>query len=176
LDLIEYSIRESSLGNLVLLARDGKVMELDLSKEADFQIRKRLLVRYPAARESANPFRMVHLLLDRYLRGQKVDFDVEVDISREGEFTGRVLTELRNVPFGQVTSYGRLAKKIGSGNAARAVGQALGRNPIPIIIPCHRVIREDGSIGGFSMGLNVKRRLLSLEGVRLHSCYPFYNL
>jgi methylated-DNA-[protein]-cysteine S-methyltransferase len=176
LDLIEYSIRESSLGNLILLARDGRVMELDLSRDADFEIRKGLLVRYPAAKESSKPFRMVHLLLDRYLRGQKVDFDVEVDISREGEFTRRVLTELRNVPFGQVTSYGRLAKKLGYGNAGRAVGQALGRNPIPIIIPCHRVIREDGSIGGFSMGLKIKQRLLSLEGVRLHSYYPFYNL
>jgi len=115
-------------------------------------------------------------MLDRYLRGQKVDFDVEVDISGEGEFTQRVLFALMKVPYGHLTSYGRLAKKLGYRSAGRAVGQAVGRNPIPIIIPCHRVIREDGSIGGFSMGLKFKERFLALEGVTLRSCYPFYNL
>jgi methylated-DNA-[protein]-cysteine S-methyltransferase len=120
---------------------------------------------------------MTCLLLDRYLRGQSIDFDdLEVDVSGEGEFTQKVLLELRKVPFGELVTYGRLAKKLGYGNAGRAVGQAVGRNPLPIIIPCHRVVREDGSIGGFSLGLTIKKRLLAIEGVKLRSCYPFYNL
>ena len=177
MDSIEFSVRESSLGNLVLVARAGRLIELDILRQPDYEIKKALLTRFPGAVESTKPFRMSCLLLDRYLRGQKVDFDdLEVDISGEGEFTRKVLMELRRVPFGQLTSYGRLARMTGNGNAARAVGQAVGRNPIPIIIPCHRVIREDGSIGGFSLGLKVKERLLALEGVRLRSCYPFYNL
>lgn len=176
MDVIEFSIRESSLGNLILLARNGRLIELDISNEVDFVIRKGILSRYPESTESSKPFRMAHLLLDRYLRGQRIDFDLDVDVSGLGEFTERVLLELRKIPYGQLTSYGRLAKKLGYKSAGRAVGQAVGRNPIPIIIPCHRVIKEDGSIGGFSMGLRIKERLLTLEGVRLRSCYPFYNL
>jgi methylated-DNA-[protein]-cysteine S-methyltransferase len=165
LELIEFSVRESSLGNLVFVARNGKLIELDVSGRIDCEIRKNLLSRFPEAVESSKSFRMIQLLLDRYLRGQRVDFDTEVDLSMEREFTRRVLVELRNIPYGHVTSYGRLAKRLGYRNAARAVGQALARNPIPIIIPCHRVIREDSSIGGFSLGLKIKKRLLALEGI-----------
>ena len=86
---------------------------------------------------------------------------------RLGTFTRKVLNELRKVPYGETRSYGWLAKKVGKPGAARAVGQALKRNPIPIIIPCHRIIRDDGTIGGFSMGVNIKERFLALEGVKI---------
>ena len=164
---VEYEIRESSLGNIVLISRGGKLIELDISGDLEFEIRKRLTARYPDAVSSDRPFRMAYLLLDRYLRGQKLDFDLEVDLSGEGEFTRNILTELRKVPYGQVISYSRLAKNAGYRNAARATGQAMGRNPIPIIIPCHRVIREDGTIGGFGMGIKLKERLLAIEGIVL---------
>jgi O-6-methylguanine DNA methyltransferase len=164
-DSIEYSVRESYLGNLVLLARNAKLIMLDITKQAEYEIKKGLLARYPEASESDKPFRIICLLLDRYLKGEQINFDVDVDISREKAFTRRVLEELRMIPYGQVRSYGWLAKRLGYTNAARAVGQALGKNPIPIVIPCHRVIRGDGSIGGFSMGIRIKERLLALEGV-----------
>jgi O-6-methylguanine DNA methyltransferase len=166
-DSVEFSIRESSLGNVVLVAREGKLIELDISNKTEYEIRKELMAQYPDAVNSDKPFRMTYLLLDRYLRGQKLDFDVEVDLSGQGEFTRNILTELRKVPHGQVISYSKLAKNAGYRNAARAAGQACGRNPVAIIIPCHRVIREDGTIGGFGLGLNIKRRLLSIEGIVL---------
>jgi methylated-DNA-[protein]-cysteine S-methyltransferase len=166
-DLVQFNIRESSLGNIVVVAREGKIIELDISNETEYELRKALMARYPDAVNATKPFRMAYLLLDRYLRGQKLDFDVEVDLSREGEFTRDILTELRKVPHGQVISYSRLAKNAGYRNAARATGQACGRNPVPIIIPCHRVIREDGTIGGFGLGLKIKERLLALEGIVL---------
>jgi methylated-DNA-[protein]-cysteine S-methyltransferase len=174
--VIEFSIRESSLGNLVLIAREGRLIELDIQGRHSLEIRKSIITRYGSGVESDKPFRHIHVQLDRYLRGQKVDFDVEVDLSGQGEFTQRVLSALMKVPYGQLTSYGRLARKLGYRSAGRAVGQAVGRNPIPIIIPCHRVIREDCTIGGFSMGLKIKERLLAVEGVTLRSGYPFYNL
>ncbi|MBA4416793.1 MAG: methylated-DNA--[protein]-cysteine S-methyltransferase [Syntrophus sp. (in: bacteria)] len=166
-DRIEYSIRDTSLGNLVLVARNAQLITLDITKQTEYEIKKGLQARYAEASESDKPFRVICLLLDRYLKGEQVDFNVDVDISQEGKFTQRVLEELRKIPYGQTRSYGWLAKKLGYTNAARAVGQALGRNPIPIVIPCHRVIREDGSIGGFSMGIQIKERLLALEGVNV---------
>ena len=165
MDNIEYSVRDTSLGNLMLVARNAKLITLDITKQTEYEIKKGLLVQYPEVSKSDKPFRVLCLLLDRYLKGERIDFDIDVDISQEGVFTQRVLEELRKIPYGQVRSYGWLAKRLGYVNAARAVGQALKRNPIPIVIPCHRIIREDGSIGGFSMGIQIKERLLAMEGV-----------
>jgi methylated-DNA-[protein]-cysteine S-methyltransferase len=101
--------------------------------------------------------------------------DVPVDLRTRSAWDRRVLDGVRQIPFGAVTSYGRLARLIGSPGAARAVGGAVGRNPIGLIIPCHRVIAGDGSVGGYGGDwwgsreehLAVKRELLALEGIRL---------
>jgi methylated-DNA-[protein]-cysteine S-methyltransferase len=97
-----------------------------------------------------------------YLAGELRAFSVGVDPFLASSYGQRVLRELRKIPFGEVTSYGKLAARIGS--SARAVGGAVGRNPIPIVIPCHRVLAGDGSLGGFSGGLHRKRALLAIEG------------
>ncbi len=82
-------------------------------------------------------------------------------------FQSHVLEEMQKIPFGQTLSYGELAKKAGSPFASRAVGSVCKRNPIPLFIPCHRIISGDGSIGGFSSGLEIKRRLLEFEGKKM---------
>lgn len=97
-----------------------------------------------------------------FLAGDLRAFTCDVDLTFATSYAQRVLQELRQVPFGEVTTYGELAKRIGS--SARAVGGAVGRNPIPIIVPCHRVLAGDGSLGGFSGGLDRKRALLAIEG------------
>lgn len=164
---LNFAIFESSMGYIVLVARDGKLISLDIREQGFYEVKKAVSCSYPGAVESSVAFKILRTLLDRYLRGIRVDFDVEVDLSCLGTFDQQVLSELRNIPYGEVRSYGWLAAKLGYKGAARAVGQALKRNPIPIIIPCHRVIREDGSLGGFSMGVRIKERLLLLEGVRI---------
>ncbi len=80
-------------------------------------------------------------------------------------FTRRVLEVVSGIPYGSVMSYGDVAEKLGGRRLARSVGLSLSRNPFPIIVPCHRVVRSDGSIGGFSQGVHIKRFLLSLEGI-----------
>jgi methylated-DNA-[protein]-cysteine S-methyltransferase len=96
-----------------------------------------------------------------------VDFGrYEVDLTVQPSFLRRALTAARGIPRGQVRSYAWLAAAAGNPRAARAAGQAMARNPVPIIIPCHRVVASDGSLGGFGGGLGMKRRLLALEGVR----------
>lgn len=105
--------------------------------------------------------------ISAYFSGAYVNFDrrVRVDLGGFSPFTRSVLTVCRDIRFGQTISYGRLAKKVGRSGAARAVGAALAKNPLPLIIPCHRVVRSDGEIGGFSAagGVNLKKRMLELE-------------
>lgn len=167
MDEEQFVIYESSIGYIIIVIRNGMVISLDVTDGGMYEARKMVSTIHPEATESMTPFKTIRTLLDRYLQGREVDFDIEVDISSLGTFTQNVLDELRNIPYGETRTYGWLAKKVGKPGAARAVGQALKRNPIPIIIPCHRIIRDDGTIGGFSMGINIKERLLALEGVRV---------
>lgn len=104
--------------------------------------------------------------LAAFAEGRSLNFVVPVDLRHHATFTVRVLRTLMKIPPGQVTTYGKLAAKAGSPGAARAVGGAVGRNPIPIIIPCHRVVASTG-IGGFGLGLECKRTLLAIEGVEM---------
>lgn len=101
-----------------------------------------------------------------YLAKERRAFDLELDLSGvTSEFQRDVYDRLQEIEFGHVTSYGQIASDIGKPDQARAVGQAVGANPIPIVIPCHRVVGADGRLTGFSGGLSVKVSLLKLEGV-----------
>jgi methylated-DNA-[protein]-cysteine S-methyltransferase len=101
-----------------------------------------------------------------FLRGEDVAFDLSLlALERCSPFQRAVLLAESTLPRGRVTTYGRLAARLGLPSAARAVGGALSRNPFPLIIPCHRTIRADGALGGFGGGLELKRALLRLEGV-----------
>ncbi|MCG3148513.1 MAG: Methylated-DNA--protein-cysteine methyltransferase [Verrucomicrobiae bacterium] len=104
--------------------------------------------------------------LKTYAAGKQVRFTVPLDLSAGTAFQQLVWRTLLKIPRGETRSYGWVAKKIGKPRATRAVGSACGANPVPIIVPCHRVIAGDGSLGGFSSGLALKRRLLALEQSR----------
>jgi len=104
--------------------------------------------------------------LRTYLEGGPDPTRVPVVLPEDG-FTARVWREIAKIPRGEVRSYARIAKALRNPNAARAVGQACGCNPVPLVIPCHRVVASDGGLGGFSGGLRFKQRLLELEGARL---------
>ena len=101
--------------------------------------------------------------LDEYFDGERTDFDVPMELDGT-DFQREVWTELTRIPYGETISYGELARRVGRPSAPRAVGQANGRNPIPVIVPCHRVLASNG-IGGYGGGLKVKRALLAVEGV-----------
>ena len=118
----------------------------------------------PRILESARVSDEVRRELDQYFAGERTRFDVTVDRRLIGDFARKVLGATARVPFGRTTTYGEVATKIGSPRAARAVGNALGSNPIPIVIPCHRVLRSGGALGGYGGGVDRKQRLLHLEG------------
>lgn len=117
------------------------------------------------AERKESDFLEVTNALVNYFRGKKVEFGFPLDLELEGStpFQRDVWKATSKIPYGQLRSYGWVAAEIGRPKAARAVGQALGANRIPIIIPCHRVLRSDGSLGGFSAGLNWKTELIDLE-------------
>ncbi len=110
--------------------------------------------------------------LDEYFEGGRRDFDLAMDLSPVPAFHLEALHELARVPYGQVTTYGALAAKIGHPRAARAVGGAMNKNPIPIILPCHRVVGANGSLTGYGGGLDRKVALLRLEGALLDTLFP----
>jgi O-6-methylguanine DNA methyltransferase len=101
--------------------------------------------------------------LAEYFQGKRAFFSVPVDLSGAPDFQKKVLAAARRIPFGEVRPYAWVAQRIGHPRAVRAVGTALGRNPVPFIVPCHRVLQTGGGLGGYLFGTDVKRRLLSLE-------------
>lgn len=101
--------------------------------------------------------------LDEYFKGERTAFDLKLDWSGAPEFNKMVWAELLKIPYGRTTSYSAIAEKLGDAKAMRAVGMANRNNPIPIIVPCHRVIAKNGELHGYYYGLEMKRKLLELE-------------
>ena len=118
------------------------------------------------------------LMLQRYFHGERIDFsDIPVDLRDLPSFRQKVLNIIRTVAFGEIRSYGQVAELCGSPRAARAVGGALAANPIPVIIPCHRIVASDGRLTGFSApgGVNSKTVLLQLEGIEFNGLQVVTN-
>jgi len=147
---------------------DTPIGELLLAGEADalsmIGFPKGAMRRDPEADWIYNeaPFEIVRRQLGEYFRGERKDFDLPLSLSGT-EFQVAVLEALQRIPYGETRSYGAVAKLIGRPKAVRAVGAANGRNPIPIIVPCHRVIGSTGDLTGFGGGLDTKAALLRLE-------------
>jgi len=115
--------------------------------------------------EDAAAFGDLPSLLQRYFHGEPVSFSSEIDFGNATSFQRDVWIATKAIPYSETRSYSWIAKQTGRPRACRAVGNALAKNPLPIVVPCHRVIAGDGGLGGFGGGLEMKRRLLSLEAV-----------
>jgi methylated-DNA-[protein]-cysteine S-methyltransferase len=161
-------IRGTPYDPLFVAVSEQGIIELgfDQSEEA-FVARLEKRYRMQLQKSSAR-VRAVSRQLQDYFSGRSLGFDLRVDLSKLTHFQRQVLTAIQRVPPGETISYGGLARLIGKPKAARAVGRALGTNPIPIIIPCHRALASDGSLGGYSGrgGVGTKQALLELEGAR----------
>ena len=156
-----YYTRFESPAGLLLLAGDAKAL-----RQVSFESSKRSTPPKADWKQNRAAFAEVIRQLKAYFRGELKEFDVP--LAMEGtEFQLRVWNELRAIPYGETISYTQLAGRIGNSKAVRAVGLANGSNPIPIIVPCHRVIGSDGSLTGFGGGLPTKKMLLELESRQL---------
>ncbi len=140
---------------------------MTLPQKSEQRARELLKIDHEPAVSSPQHFKDLIGRLRAYYDGNRVEFTDGLDFADATPFQREVWEAARLIPYGETRSYGWLAGKIGRPHAARAVGQALGRNPFPVIVPCHRVLASDGGPGGFSGGIEMKKFLLALEGVIL---------
>ena len=163
---VAYATADSPLGPLTVMVTPRGLVRLSYAgeplDEQMAEVAERISPRIFAAPERTDEVRRQ---LDDYFAGRRPSFAVPIDWRLVRGFAASVLRATARIPFGSVSSYRSIAADAGSPNAYRAAGNALGSNPIPIVVPCHRVLHSDGGLGGYTGGLERKRYLLQLEGV-----------
>ncbi|MGC9455571.1 MAG: methylated-DNA--[protein]-cysteine S-methyltransferase [Phycisphaerae bacterium] len=161
-----HTVWTTAWGPMAAAATDGGVTRIELPHYQPDDLRQMFAWQYPNAEEAEAPFRTLIELSQRYFNAERVDFsEVVCELPSPESFTGKVLRACREIPYGRTRSYSDLAKAIERPDAARAVATAMGKNPLPLVVPCHRVTYADGRVGGFSAagGVELKQRMLELE-------------
>jgi methylated-DNA-[protein]-cysteine S-methyltransferase len=162
---VAYTVADSPLGPLALaVTRRGLVRVAYLDDSLDAILEELAVKVSPRVLEAPRRLDEPRRQLDEYFAGRRRVFELSIDWSLEHGFTERVLRATAAIPPGQVASYGEVATRAGSSRAVRAAGNALGSNSKPIVVPCHRVVRTGGALGGYTGGVERKRFLLGLEG------------
>jgi methylated-DNA-[protein]-cysteine S-methyltransferase len=162
---VAYAELDSPIGELVVFVTPRGLLRVKYADEPIQSVLAEVAARVsPRILRAPSRTDAVRRELDGYFALRRRSFDLPIDWSLVRGFAGSVLRETARIPFGDVRSYGQVASRAGSPRAARAAGNALGSNPIPIVVPCHRVLHADGGLGGYSGGLDRKRYLLALEG------------
>ncbi len=159
---VAYDVVETPLGALLVAASPHGLCRISYDPDPERELD--LLARLHGTRVLRTELEEPRRELDEYFAGRREAFDLPIDLGRVGEFPRRVLVELARVPFGSIVTYGELAARVGRPRAARAVGMVMNRNPVPIVLPCHRVVGVGGRLVGYGGGLHRKERLLRLEG------------
>jgi methylated-DNA-[protein]-cysteine S-methyltransferase len=163
---VGYDIVDTPIGELLVAASDRGLAAISYDVDPEEQLDKLARIAGPAVLRSPRSVDPARRELDEYFSGRRRVFDLSVDLRELPPFTVSVLGELARVPYGETTTYGALAGRVGHPKAARAVGTVMNRNRIPIVLPCHRVVGSTGSLTGYAGGLDRKQKLLELEGAR----------
>jgi methylated-DNA-[protein]-cysteine S-methyltransferase len=164
-----FTLFDTAIGRCGVAWSDRGLVGVQLPEASELQARERMLRRFPAAAETPPPPEVRDAIegIIALLQGEPSDLSViALDMEDVAPFHRRVYEVARLIPPGKTLAYGEIAARLGAPRAARAVGQALGHNPFPIVVPCHRVVAASGKIGGFSAhgGTATKRRMLAIEG------------
>ena len=162
---MKYAIFTTAWGAFGLVAHGRRLIATFLP-QSEASLRRAIAKRYPAAIEAKEMLPRFRKQVINYFAGKPTKFAVDADLSAVTPFRQRVLEACGRFPYGKTATYADLARAAGRPGAARAVGGVMASNPLPLVIPCHRVLRSDGSLGGFSSpkGTREKDRLLALEG------------
>jgi len=168
---MKYVIFKTNWGYFGIAGNDSAIYRTYLPPQKSDHIKQRLYRDFSDVKMDNSYFKSLQKQIIAYFQGDNIDFKAEIPIFLDNfsMFSRRILITCRRIKLGQITTYADLARKAGYPNAGRAVGNVMAKNPLPLIIPCHRVIRSDGKLGGFTApgGMNLKKRLL------LHEKAPF---
>ena len=164
---LRYALFDISRGWIAAVKSGDELLEITLPQQTRESALGKLKQNLTDATIDEASFSTLADKLKRFFNGEEVVFNEPVSLKRFSAFDKAVLEVTAAIPYGQTISYGELAARAGSPLAARAAGQAMKKNPLPVIIPCHRVIRGNGNIGGYNGNLDLKRGLLRNEGVKI---------
>jgi methylated-DNA-[protein]-cysteine S-methyltransferase len=169
--MTQFTLFDTALGWFALAWRDESLSAVRLPSSDREAARRGLLRRFPEATEAEPPAWAAAIIagIEALLAGGRPDFaDAPLDFAQVPGFHARVYAVARTIPPGETLTYGQVAERLGDKTLARDVGQALGRNPWPVVVPCHRVVAAGGKLGGFSApgGVNTKQKLLAIEGAK----------
>jgi methylated-DNA-[protein]-cysteine S-methyltransferase len=167
LDVAYDVLDDTPVGSLLVGVSDRGLCRVHFDPDPEQELEQLARQFGPRVLRSPQALERVRRELDEYFAGRRHAFDLELDLRAAPEFHQRVLAELARVEYGQTTTYGALAAQVGAPKAARAVGTVMNRNPVPIVLPCHRVVGASGSLTGYGGGLDRKEWLLRLEGALL---------
>ncbi len=161
---VAYTTTDSPFGELLLAATPRGLVRVGLPEQEADELLEELAARVsPRVLESPSQLDEARRELDLYFTGRLTEFDLALDWRLSRDFRRRVLRAINRIPYGQTRSYMQVATSAGNERAVRAAGSACGSNPIPIVVPCHRVLRTGGGLGGYGGGTAMKRALLELE-------------
>ena len=163
---VGFDVVDSPIGDLLVAASDRGLAAISFDSEPQDSLERLARIAGPRVLRSSRSVDGARRELDQYFEGRRRTFDLSLDLRALPPFTLSVLDQLARVPYGETTTYGALARRVGHPRAARAVGTVMNRNRIPIVLPCHRVVGATGSLTGYAGGLDVKEKLLELEGAR----------
>jgi methylated-DNA-[protein]-cysteine S-methyltransferase len=163
---LAFDVVESPVGRLLVAASDRGLASIRFDPEPEHDLDRLARIAGPRILRSPRGVDAARRELDEYFGGTRSHFDLSLDLRALPPFTVSVLRELARVPYGQTTTYGELAARVGRPRAARAIGTVMNRNRIPIVLPCHRVVGSSGDLVGYAGGLERKVALLELEGAR----------
>jgi O-6-methylguanine DNA methyltransferase len=172
-----YSAFDTNFGWCGIVGKEGRLLEILPFLPTEESAYSCVLSKYADIALCSDCLKEPKEAIERYLAGEKMDFEFSLDLSRYTEFQRGVWEITRSISYGEIRTYSWVSKKLGNPRASRAVGTALAKNPFPIVVPCHRVIRCNGELGGYSAegGIEIKAKLLKMEGHkfdhkgRLHS-------
>lgn len=161
-----FRVVETQQGSLAFVVAKNGLRQVYLPDRSKDRLRRRIRRDYPQAEEHPRLMPEFADALRRYVAGDQVEFDVRFDMRSHSSFEVDVWNACRRVGYGKTASYGQIAERAGRPGAARAVGTAMSHNPFPLVVPCHRIVKSDGSLGGYSGpgGVSFKQRLLEMEG------------
>jgi methylated-DNA-[protein]-cysteine S-methyltransferase len=162
-----YDLVESPVGPLLVAASDRGLLQISYDPAPEHSLERIVRIAGPRVLRAPAAIAETRHELDEYFAGRRREFDLTLDLRGTTPFTERVLSELALVPYGRTSTYAELAARSGRPKAARAVGMIMNRNPIPIVLPCHRIVGSSGDLVGYGGGIEIKEQLLRLEGALL---------